>query len=90
MTEREVDLFGQEIPYQHPSNGNRGRNANPRGYAARPGTGPADETCQSCEHYCILRGKYRKCELLKWRWTHGAGTDIRARSPACRYWQAAV
>lgn len=59
-------------------------------YAALPGTGPDGETCGSCEH--IARhpsGHYRKCALVRDRWTHGPGTDIKARSPACSKWEAA-
>jgi hypothetical protein len=57
-----------------------------RGYAAPPGTGPAGQTCGTCEH--IVRGaKYRKCELIRAKWTHGPGTDILARSAACNKWE---
>lgn len=60
-----------------------------RGYAAPPGTGPAGETCGSCEH--IVRGrKYRKCELIRAKWTHGPGTDILARAPACSKWATLI
>lgn len=59
-----------------------------RGYAAPPGTGPAGETCGSCEH--IARGrKYRKCDLNRACWTHGPKTDILARAAACRLWEKA-
>lgn len=89
MTEK--DLFGNEVNYHHQGNGKRGRNANPKGYAARPGTGPDGETCKSCRFYHVTntqaRRSYRKCELLRWRWTHGPGTDILAGSPACERWQ---
>lgn len=57
-------------------------------YAARPGTGPVGETCGSCKH--IVRawnGRYRKCDLVRRLWTHGPGTDIKARSPACSKWE---
>lgn len=84
-----TDLFGNE-EYKHAGNGKKGRNANPKGYAARPGSGPAGETCKSCLHYCRVKwkaGTHLKCGLLKWRWTHCPGTDIRAGSPACRYWE---
>jgi len=57
-----------------------------RGYANPPGTGPSGETCGSCKH--IFRTKrYRKCELRKATWTHGPGSDILARSPACKSWE---
>lgn len=58
----------------------------PRGYYYHPGTGPADETCGSCEH--IIDGRrYKKCGLNRARWTHGRATDILASAPACRHWE---
>lgn len=62
----------------------------PRGYAAQPGTGPAGETCGSCENLVRkhLAKVYRKCGLMEAHWTGGAGTDVLARSPACRRWEA--
>ena len=58
------------------------------GYAAPPGTGPDGETCKTCEHYAIVQfsRRYRKCGLIRKRWTPGPGTDIKAGSPACHYW----
>lgn len=62
----------------------------PRGYADVPGTGPAGETCGSCRHIHGTGGKYLKCKLRQAGWTSGPGTDIRARSPACKKWEAKV
>lgn len=60
------------------------------GYAARPETGPAGETCKSCRHAqpheTGAGRRYWKCALVKR--THGPGTDIALRSPACRKWEA--
>lgn len=58
------------------------------GYAAPPGSGPADETCKSCEHLVHKRmaGTYLKCALMQSVWTGGAGTDVKAGSPACVKW----
>jgi hypothetical protein len=57
------------------------------GYAAPPGTGPEGKTCKDCQHKQRLGnygGKsYIKCLLRQATWTHGEGTDILARSPAC-------
>lgn len=57
------------------------------GYAAPPGTGPEGKTCKDCAHKQRLGnygGKsFLKCELRRATWTHGEGTDILARSPAC-------
>lgn len=84
-----ADLFGQE-QYIHPAEGNRRvRSPKPKGYAAAPGSGPAGKTCRDCVHYCVRTGgKFRKCALLQRVWTKGAGTDIRARSPACKMYEA--
>lgn len=56
------------------------------GYAAAPGSGPAGESCKTCKHLSgHQRGKkFYKCGLMKW--TFGAGTDIRLKSPACWHW----
>lgn len=61
-----------------------------KGHAADPGTGPQGETCGTCRHYA--RAKHHdyyhlKCGLMREFWTHGPGSDIRAKDPACRYWQ---
>lgn len=60
------------------------------GYAAPPGTGPKGETCKSCKHICRhhdYKHTYIKCGVIRHRWTHGLGTDIRVKSPACRLWE---
>jgi|GEM_PF-4721252 len=60
--------------------------------AAPIGSGPEDETCGSCRHY--TRAELRsgrivlKCGLMRSFWTHGAGSDVKARWPACRAWEA--
>lgn len=69
-----------------------GKRPKKRGYAAQPGTGPAGETCGSC-HFLFrnrLAKTYLKCELMRRFWTGGEGTDVRARSPACRNWMPAT
>jgi len=61
-----------------------------RGYAADPGTGPEGETCKTCRFKMRkpgVAGHYLKCEIMREHWTGGAGTDIKASSPACRYWE---
>lgn len=63
----------------------------PNGYARIPGTGPAGETCGSCANCVRVQGGSRafpKCLVIQFRWTHGPGTDIRCKSPACEMWQA--
>lgn len=86
-----TDLFGEIITAKEPlpPGVKKRRETVPNGYAAPPGTGPKGETCKGCEHYSGHRRSkiYRKCELVRARWTGGAGTDIKAGSPACAYWK---
>ena len=64
-----------------------------RGHAAQPGTGPEGETCKTCWlHYRSVSyhdKTYRKCRLMEHCWSHCDATDIRAKDPACRYWNVA-
>lgn len=58
--------------------------------AARSGTGPAGETCRTCRHCVRLPHSsktFLKCGLCERQWTHGPGSDIRARWPACKFWE---
>lgn len=59
-------------------------------YAALPGTGPAGETCRSCDNLSgkYMSRRYYKCELTRALWTGGPGTDVKVRSPACSKWKA--
>lgn len=69
------------------------RGTRQRGHAGIPGTGPAGETCRTCKHYCLVGGHakdYRKCGLMRHAWTGGPGTDIRAKDPACKLWDAEI
>lgn len=91
-----VNLFGEPIAdaklavLQGPKP--KRKATKPRGYAWAPGTGPAGETCSSCKHIARHRSAntYLKCGLVRAKWTHGPGTDIRARSPACKLWESAA
>ncbi|ODV27971.1 MAG: hypothetical protein ABT19_00235 [Rhodanobacter sp. SCN 68-63] len=72
----------------------RSRGGAAQGYAAKPGTGPAGETCNTCAH-CRLRvsradRRYYKCQLLVGQWTAGRATDVVLRSPACAKWQRGI
>jgi hypothetical protein len=62
------------------------------GHAAVPGTGPAGETCGSCEHLVrkTMSKTYLKCGIMVAYWTGGEGTDVRAGDAACRRWMARV
>jgi hypothetical protein len=46
------------------------------------------KTCRTCRH--ALRISYAKgfykCNLVRDRWTHGTGTDIRLKDPACSFY----
>lgn len=57
------------------------------GHAAPSGSGPAGMTCRQCEHLVRTRirsGKtFSKCALMRHAWTHGGGSDIKQRDPAC-------
>jgi hypothetical protein len=83
------DLFGEIAPaaVEPP----RGKHyTKPKGYVAPPGSGPESETCGSCEHIvrCVRgRKRWHKCGLNVDRWTHGRGSDVLARTPACREWE---
>ena len=63
------------------------------GYASEPGTGPEGETCGTCDyfrerHYAKVYFKCGKIVDSMDSGTHGPGTDIRKRSPACSFWKA--
>jgi len=59
------------------------------GYAARPGSGPKGQRCNTCAHFARLKRSnvYTKCLLMAAVWTRGPGTDIKARAPACSFWE---
>jgi hypothetical protein len=78
------DLFGAEIL------AGKAKQGHPRGYRAAPGSGPAGQTCKTCTAAYRRQGgskAFWKCSLVNA--TAGPGTDIRLKSPACRFWAAA-
>jgi hypothetical protein len=85
------DMFGNTVTIEEARAMSKRKSPEPKGYAAQPGTGPAGETCGTCRH--LYRNRmaktYLKCELMKAYWTGGAGSDIKARAPACRRWERA-
>lgn len=89
-----TDLLG--YPIESPSKADLARPtphrkpAVPAGYAANPGTGPTRETCLSCKYLSreSCARTYLKCWLMRKQWTGGPRTDILARSPACKLWEA--
>ena len=88
MKPNATDLFGQSFDPRNLPGGGAHKGTRPGGYAAPPGSGPEGQTCSTCAHYAVVKrsGTYRKCGLLRAVWTHGPGTDILARSPACSKW----
>lgn len=76
----ERDLFGD--PMTAPTTLHHGA------YPHLPGTGPAGETCRTCNnatlHTIPSGSRFWKCALVKA--TGGPGTDIRLKTPACRAW----
>lgn len=88
-------LFGNDLVSYRTASGkvvevvNRGKHyVEPRGYADKPGTGPAGETCGSCK-FCMVgyRRRFKKCELNKAAWTHTRRTDILTGAAACAKWE---
>jgi hypothetical protein len=54
------------------------------------GSGPEGETCGTCALLVRLEyrnSRYLKCKKMELVWTHGAGSDVRAKWEACREWQ---
>ena len=81
--EADTDLFGLPInkrPYKSPPD---------YAHPAKPGTGPAGETCKTCSH-CVrtrCRRNYYKCFLIKKNWTNAIGTDLRLKDQACMFFK---
>lgn len=78
-------IDGREVEYAK-----RGKYyVEPRGYYAKPGTGPAGETCGSCRHHVTIRysKRYHKCALARGKWTGGRASDILVRASACIGWE---
>jgi len=84
------DLFGDEVKFplksfkESPLKGRKLKT----GYPAKPGTGPKEKTCRSCDHkvrHSSGHKSWYKCELCE---IDGhLATDIKLRSPACRFWE---
>lgn len=89
-----LDLLGKEFaltPAEKKSVCPKRKKTKRRGYAYAPGTGPAGETCGSCQHIYRKGGAsktYLKCQKARAKWTGGPGSDIYSRSPACKFWEA--
>lgn len=65
----------------------------PAGHAAKPGTGPAGETCGGCHWLSVFhfRRTYNKCGARPGdTWKGGRATDIRPLDAACSKFQRAA
>lgn len=87
----DLDLFGQPVADDLPKLtkfGKKKRDETPKGYAAKPGSGPVGHFCRDCRHSVkkSLAKNYWKCALMFRFWTGGFKTDIRLKSPACKEW----
>lgn len=83
------DMFGNELTEAQAYDLLKRKRAVPSGHAWKPGTGPAGETCGTCKHRVIKRlaRNYQKCGKNESKWTGGPKSDIRAKDPACKFWE---
>jgi hypothetical protein len=61
-----------------------------RGHAWTPGTGPAGETCGTCDHRVrvdVGAKTVSKCGRNRAAWTGSIRTDVRACDVACKLWE---
>lgn len=79
-------LFGGDVDITQNKGGAPKKNGL---YASTAGTGPDNETCKTCKHlFSFTMAKtYYKCLLVKHHWTHGSGTDVKVKTPACDKWE---
>ena len=86
----ELDWWNPDSPASTPDERRKRRKPKPSGHAARPGSGPAGETCDSCQHLARIQmaKTYLKCGLARAIWTGGRKSDVRARDAACSKWSA--
>lgn len=89
MTEPDKQLSLDVGPAHRTPGPVRGKHyVEPRGYAAKPGTGPKGETCGSCKHKTSgFRRRFPKCILTRACWTHARRTDILVGADACEKWE---
>lgn len=87
MRKPQIDLFGEPIPLPILFRKDGGRRK--IGYAARPGSGPKKQRCNTCKHLSrVLSQGFRshKCELMTHVWSYDPITDIKPNAPACSEW----
>jgi hypothetical protein len=71
----------------------RGQVGSDRAHPYPPWSGPAGQSCGTCAKLCRIsyhNKVYFKCGVLRASWTHGPGTDIRKKDPACKAWEPRV
>lgn len=86
------DMFGNELTEAEARDLLKRKSPVLRGHYYPPGTGPKGETCGGCEH-CVrkqMAKTYIKCGLNRANWTGGGASDIRAKDPACKFWERAL
>jgi hypothetical protein len=83
-----LDLHAAALAEQ----GKAGRSKLDRAHPYPVGTGPAGQTCGTCAKLCEIQysKKYFKCRVIMAAWTHGPGTDIRKKDPACKCWEPRI
>lgn len=60
------------------------------GYAARPGTGPKGQRCNTCissQRVTNCGCHSWKCERMAVLWVRGEASDIKPGAPACSEWE---
>lgn len=88
MSEIARDLFGE--PIAAATAFRKDGQERKIGYAARPGTGPKGQRCNTCAHCMVVvyHGmRSRKCHVVAALWSASPATDIKHNAPACREWQ---
>ena len=87
----DLSWWNPDTPAMTPKERKRRMEPTPAGHAWTPGTGPAGQTCGSCQH--LVRNQqakvYLKCGLTRAKWTASRRTDVRARDAACQKWEPA-
>ena len=61
-----------------------------RAHPYQLGSGPAGQSCGTCEKLRESSGyrrKYFKCSVMRAHWTRGPGSDIRKKDLACLAWE---
>lgn len=100
MSDTYVDLFGRVQTWQPKPKDKHGKaKQRANGYPKPPGSGPAGQTCQTCEYKTVIEirsgRRFWKClkfksPLVERKWSGSISSDIRLKSPACSLWEPAL